>query len=414
MNKTGCVLLICLICPPFRSNNPLLIGSNACNFVEKPLTMRNYQKRNNLIVCINMKMKLQGRYLFMLLTFLLSNVCLQAVNTKQYKQIVVAKDQSGDFNKIQDAINAAPDNSLLRTIIYVKNGKYDSEKLIVPQSKTNITLVGEDRDKTIISYHIYDCKSEISANKCPAESYNLWKSDSSLVRTSATLTVVADGFVAENLTIENTAGPVGQALALTVTGDKGIYRNCNLLGYQDTIYLWTSGRRTYFENCLVLGRTDYIYGGGIGFFESCEIRSWGGGWITAPSTAKDQKYGFVFNRCKLTYADNSPRKGDDNQMFSLGRPWHNFPKVAWLYCQMDEKLDPKGWPTKWNMDYSDTSIDLILLEYKNTGKGADMSQRVKWKGLRAMTDNEAKDYTLQKVMKGNDNWNPVKVRSFYK
>lgn len=323
-------------------------------------------------------------------------------------KIVVAKDGSGDFEKIQEAINAVPDSSATRTVIYIKNGKYDTEKLIVPETKQNITIQGEDREKTIISYHIYDCKNEISANKCPTESYDLWKDNPLLVRTSATLTVMGDGFIVENLTIENTAGAVGQALAITVMGDKGIYRNCNLLGYQDTIYLWTSGKRTYFENCLILGRTDYIYGGGIGYFESCEIRSWGGGWITAPSTPKEQKYGFVFNRCKLTYADNSPRVGDDGRPFSLGRPWHNFPKVAWLNCEMADKLDPLGWPTKWNMEYSDTSEDLELYEYNNTGRGADMSGRAKWKGLRAMTDDEAKGYTLQVVMKGTDNWDPTK------
>lgn len=359
-----------------------------------------------------MKINFLKKFSFMFFVLFMVNASLYATNS--INKIVVAKDNSGDFVKIQDAINAVPDNKQSRTTIYIKNGKYDNEKLIVPESKVNITFVGEDRDKTIISYHIYDCRNEASANKCPAESYDLWKHDSTLVRTSATLTVLADGFVAENLTIENTAGPVGQALALTVKGDKGIYRNCNLLGYQDTIYLWTSGQRTYFEHCLVLGRTDYIYGGGIGFFESCEIRSWGGGWITAPSTPKEQKYGFVFNHCKLTYTDNSPRKGDDGQMFSLGRPWHNYPKVVWMYCEMDERLDPKGWPTKWNMDYSDTSTDLILLEYKNTGKGADMSQRSKWAGLRAMTDNEVNEYALQNVMKGSDNWDPLKVPSFYK
>lgn len=190
---------------------------------------------------------------------------------------IVALDGSGDFTKIQDAINSVPDNNPERTVIFLKNGTYDTEKLIIPTGKNNITIIGEDREKTVISYHIYDCQSEHSANKCPAESWALWKHDRMLVRTSATLTVAADGFTAENLTIENTAGPVGQALAITITGDRGTYLNCNIYSYQDTIYLWKAGKRTYFENCLVTGRTDYIYGAGIAYFESCEIRSWGGG-----------------------------------------------------------------------------------------------------------------------------------------
>lgn len=321
--------------------------------------------------------------------------------------IVVAKDGSGDFDKIQAAINAVPNNSDRRTVIYLKRGKYDTEKLIIPASKKNLTIIGESRDETIISYHIYDCSNASSGNKCPAESYDLWKDNADLVRTSATLTIAADGFIAENLTIENTAGPVGQALAITVTGDKGIYRNCNILGYQDTIYLWQAGKRSYFEGCLVVGRTDYIYGAGIGFFQSCEIRSWGGGWITAPSTPKDQAYGFVFYQCKVTYATDSPRNGDDGAQFALGRPWHEYPKVAWLYCEMSDMINPLGWPTTWNMEYAATSPDLKLYEYKNTGSGADMSGRANWVGIRPMIDEEATEYTAKKVMAGSDNWDPT-------
>ncbi|NDW08704.1 pectinesterase family protein [Dysgonomonas sp. 520] len=321
--------------------------------------------------------------------------------------IVVAADGSGNYTKIQEAINAVPSNSDRRTVIYIKRGTYNTEKLIIPANKKNITMIGESRDETIISYHMYDCSNAESANKCPADAYELWKDNADLVRTSATLTIQADGFIAENLTLQNTAGPVGQALAITVTGDKGIYRNCNFFGYQDTIYLWTAGKRSYFENCLIGGRTDYIYGAGIALFESCEIRSWGGGWITAPSTPQSQAYGYVFNKCKVTYAGDSPSPSDNGQKFALGRPWHEYPKVAWLYCEMSEMINPLGWPTKWNMSYADTSADLHLYEYKNTGAGADMSGRANWAGLRAMTDTEALNYTVQKVMAGSDNWDPT-------
>lgn len=351
-------------------------------------------------------MKKTLHYLFSVLLFLSCITYAQAQNPNN-ADIVVALDGSGDFTKIQDAINAVPNNSERRTVIYLKRGKYDSEKLIIPSTKKNLTIVGESRDETIISYHIYDCTSPDSENKCPADAWELWKDNADLIRTSATLTIAADNFIAENLTIENTAGPVGQALAITVTGDKGIYRNCNLLGYQDTIYLWTAGKRSYFENCLVAGRTDYIYGAGIAFFESCEIRSWGGGWITAPSTPKSQAYGYVFNNCDVTYATGSPRNGDDGAKFALGRPWHEYPKVAWLYCKMSDMINPLGWPTTWNMQYAATSADLHLYEYKNTGAGANMSGRANWAGLRAMTDDEAPNYTVQKVMAGSDEWDPT-------
>ncbi|MEZ4827856.1 MAG: pectinesterase family protein [Bacteroidia bacterium] len=318
--------------------------------------------------------------------------------------ITVALDNTGDFVKIQDAIDAVPDNSHIPTIIYIKRGLYNTEKLIVPATKTNVIFIGESRDETIISYHIYDCATGGFSNKCPAADAQLWSSLN--LQTSATLTILGDDFLAENLTIENTAGPVGQAQAITVRSDRVIFRNCNLTGYQDTIYFWSDAKRTYFQNCLITGRTDYIYGSGTAWFESCEIRSWGGGWITAPSTGLNQPFGFVFHACQITYALNSPRAGDDGAMVALGRPWHNFPKVAWLYCDMTGMINPLGWPDKWNMPYADSSTDLHLYEYKNTGPGSDMSGRANWAGIRALTDSEAVAYTVLNVLSGTDGWNP--------
>lgn len=333
-------------------------------------------------------------YLFII--SLMSGICFAANPTSS--DIIVAQDGSGDYKTIQAAINAVPDSSTHRTIIFIKNGTYNTEKLIVPASKINLTLRGESREKTVVSYHIYDCSNKESENKCPAEAWALWKDNRDLIRTSATLTVLADNFHAENLTIANTAGPVGQALAVTLRADRIIFSNCNILGYQDTIYMAKDGMRNYFTNCLVLGRTDYIYGGGIGYFQSCEIRSYGGGWITAPSTPKTQLYGFVFNKCKFTYVSNSPRKGDDDLPIAIGRPWHNYPKVIILNSELCEQMHPQGWPTTWRMDYAATSAELHLYEYKNTGKGADMSHRANWIGLRSITTKEANDYTLRKVL----------------
>jgi pectinesterase len=331
---------------------------------------------------------------------------ITAINRPNNTKIVVALDGTGDFVKIQDAIDAVPSNSTIRTVIFIKNGLYNTEKIIIPAGKTNISFVGEDRDKTIISYHIYDCKEGGLNNKCPAEDVAKWSGD--VIKTSATLTVYGDGLHAENLTLQNTAGAVGQALAITVCSDKNIFVNCNFLGYQDTMYFMTAGKRNYFYNCLVKGRTDYIYGAGIAFFDTCEIRSFGGGWITAPSTPQDQEFGFVFSKCRLSFITGSPRPKDDTTKIALGRPWHNYPKVAWLYCDMCKEINPAGWPTIWHMEYAATSTNLHLYEYKNTGDGAAMDNRARWIGLRSMTDIEAKDYTVQNIMKGTDNWNPKK------
>lgn len=328
-------------------------------------------------------------------------------NGKPRADIVVALDGSGDFKSIEAAIDSVRDQRDQRTVIYIENGVYDTEKLIVPASKQNIILIGEDRGKTVIRYHVYNCGCDEALNgMCPPESVKLWEGDN--IRTAATLTIKGKGFRAENLTIENTAGPGGQAQAITVQADKTVFVNCDLKSYQDTIYLWSRGCRTYFKDCLVVGRTDYIYGSGIGYFDKCEISSWGGGWVTAPATPKEQKYGFVFYQCDITYADDSPRDGDDGHPFRLGRPWHEYPKVAWIGCDMSEMVNPEGWGDTWRMEYAATSEDLQLYEYGNKGPGANMSKRAKWAGLRKLSKSEAREYTVRKVMAGEDGWDPVR------
>ncbi len=318
--------------------------------------------------------------------------------------VTVALDGSGDFTSLQAAIRAVPDSADFRSIIRIKNGVYDTEKLIVPASKRNITFLGQHREKTIISYHMYNGPSPETRGQLPVAEWRKWKHEPMLVRTSATIIILSEGCRFENLTIRNTAGPVGQALAVTVCGDKTQFRNCNLLGYQDTVYLWTSNKRTYFERCLIVGRTDYIYGGGIGFFQRCRIESYGGGWVTAPSTPLEQPYGFVFNRCHFSYRNNSPREGDDGQPYALGRPWHNYPKVTILRSYISQEVHPLGW-MPWNMRYAPHSKDLHLYEYRNRGKGADMSGRIDWVGLRALSDEEAQAYDIERVFGSHpDKW----------
>lgn len=343
------------------------------------------------------------RQKFLFLTFLaFFSMQLKA----QTYDIVVAQDGSGNYTSIQAAFDAVPAGT--PTTIYVKNGLYDQEKLIIPADKTNITLIGESKSGTIISYDIYNC-NDGGDGLCPDNKVALWASNSDLVRTAATLTIKANDFRAENITIQNTAGPVGQAQAITLQADRNVFVNCDIKGYQDTIYFWMAETsRAYFKSCMILGRTDYIYGRGVGFFDECEIRSYGGAWITAPATTESQYYGFVFYKCNLTYQPNSPRSGDDGALIKFGRPWHEYPKVSWLYCTMPAEIDPLGWGDKWNMAYSDTDTRLHLYEWMNTGLGADMSGRANWAGLRAMANQaEANLYEPEIVLAGSDNWNPT-------
>lgn len=329
------------------------------------------------------------------LATLFGSLALQAATKADF---VVACDGSGDFESLQAAIDAVPDHAGRRYVIEIRNGLYDKEKLVVPQSKPAITFRGESRTGTVVSYHMYNFPSPETGGLMPAASWELWRENPWLVRTSATIIVLADGCRFEELTIENTAEPLGQALAVAVRADRAVFLNCDLKGYQDTVLLWRSEDRAYFRNCLIVGRTDYIYGGSTAYFDRCEIRSFGGGWVTAPSTTKEQFYGFVFDRCRFTYLTGSPRPEDDGRPFALGRPWHNYPKVAILRSELCAEVDPAGWPTEWDMPYAPTSEDLHLYEYRNMGPGADMSRRSRWVGLKELSPHEARAYRIQTVL----------------
>jgi len=179
--------------------------------------------------------------IFFLLFFQI--VMINAQSDIQYKT-VVAKDGSGDFTTIQAAINATksfPDN---RVTIILKNGVY-REKVRVPSWNTLLSIVGEDRDNTIIVWDDYFNKINRGRNS---------------TFFTYTLAVEADDFYAENLTVENSAGPVGQAVALDVEGNRCVFKNCRILGNQDTAYLDGEFSNQLFVNCKIEGTTDFIFG----------------------------------------------------------------------------------------------------------------------------------------------------------
>ena len=109
----------------------------------------------------------------------------------------------------------------------------------------------------------------------------------------------------------------------------------------------------------------------------------------------------MFHRCRFTYASGSPRDGDDGRSIAIGRPWHNYPKVAILDSDFCDEMDPLGWPTNWGKPYVETSPDLHLYEYGNRGRRADMNSRAKWTGIRALTPAEAEEYTVENVLGGD-------------
>jgi pectinesterase len=312
-----------------------------------------------------------------------------AVATKY--DAVVSPDGSGTHTTIQDAIAAAPDNGTKAFTILVKPGVYQGQ-FMIPKEKRHVRLVGEETENTVLTwpFNVNEPQSGLTYQFNPG------------------LVVVGNDFRAENLTIENTSGDHGQALALRVDGDRETFDHCRILGWQDT--LMVNKGRDYFTNCYIAGRVDFIYGSATAVFDHCEIHSRDGGHITAANTPQDQPYGFVFMDCKLT-GDTNPWVGPEGipvntkskPIADLGRPWRPYASVTYLNCWMGDHIKPAGWD---NWRNPTNELTARYAEYHSTGPGANPQQRVKW--AKQLTDDEAKNYTIENILKGNDGWDPLK------
>ena len=289
---------------------------------------------------------------------------------------VVAADGSGTHTTIQQAIDAAPDKGGSRFFIRIKPGSYQ-EKLIIPARKGPITLFAEEAKNTILTYDDFAAKQDEKGQPLGASN-------------SYSAKIEADGFAAENITFANShwrsGGSGNQALALSLTGDRAIFRKCRLIGKQDTLYL--SGGRHYFEDCYIEGEVDYIFGDATAFFERCELHCAGKcRFITAASTPREKPIGFVFSNCKITA--KTPEKGRTH----LGRTWGPHASVTFLNTEMSEVISPKGWDNWANIENEKTAR---FAEYKSKGPGAAVKERVPWS--RQLTEQEAAAFSKEKVL----------------
>ncbi|HLV63803.1 pectinesterase family protein [Galbibacter sp.] len=292
----------------------------------------------------------------------------------------VAPDGSGDFLKIQQAIDAVPDFRRNRTYIYIKNGVY-KEKLVLPSSKTNVSLIGQDVEKTIITNDDFAAKVNDFGEEMGTTG-------------SSTFFVFGDGFKAENLSFENSAGNVGQAVAVRVSADRVVFYKCKFIGNQDTLYLQGANSRQYYKECYIEGTVDFIFGASTALFENCTIKSKSKGYITAASTPKVASYGMVFKNCKLI------SEAQKNSVY-LGRPWRNYAQTVWIDCYMGDHIKPLGWHN-WNKPEAERTV--FYAEYNSSGPGAT-SNRVAW--AKKLTKNKMLEYRKENIFKGNDNWNPT-------
>ncbi|WP_010528660.1 pectinesterase family protein, partial [Thermophagus xiamenensis] len=198
-----------------------------------------------------------GNFLLKLVLALIWVFLLLEDIRSQDSDFIVASDGTGDFLTLQEAINAVPDFRKKRTVIFIKNGVYN-EKLILPASKTNVTFIGEDKYKTVITHDDYASKKNRFGEEMGTTG-------------SSSFFVFGDGFVARNITFENSAGPVGQAVAVRIDGDRVVFENCRFLGNQDTLYPHGDGSRQYYKSCYIEGTVDFIFGWSTAVFDDCEI-----------------------------------------------------------------------------------------------------------------------------------------------
>lgn len=299
----------------------------------------------------------------------------------RYWDFVVAKDGSGDFFTVGEAINALPNfykgkERPLRVLI--REGRYE-EKVVIPYTKQSVELIGEG--EVVITWG--DGARDLGPNGVE-------------LGTSGTATLYNCGrhILMENITIENSAGEVGQAVALQTVGTgTQVYRNCRLLGNQDTLYIYGVGNRDgeeveeniecYFDNCYIEGTTDFIFGSGRADFIACTIHSKKDSYITAASTCKGQERGFTFLYCNLTAAEGVTK-------CYLGRPWRVYAQTYFIGCTLGPHIRPEGWHN-WNKPEAEKTVRYA--EYGSEGEGANPKARVKWADK--LSDKKAQEWSLK-------------------
>jgi pectinesterase len=267
-------------------------------------------------------------------------------------------------------------------VIHIKPGTY-KELIYVQREKRFSQLVGDNPATTVITYDLH-----ANLTNFDGKPLGTFRTPSALID--------ADDFTAENITFENSAGAVGQALAIRVDGDRATFRHCRFLGWQDTILL--NRGRQYFENCYIAGHVDFIFGAATAWFEKCHIHCLGDGYITAASTPNDQPFGFIFSNCKIT--------GDKPEARTyLGRPWRIYASTIFLNTEMSDVVRPEGW-NDWKKPEAHKTAHYT--EFNSSGPGANPKMRVPW--ARQPTQAEAKAITPEKVLGGSDGWNPAARR----
>ncbi|KAJ0031886.1 hypothetical protein Pint_13605 [Pistacia integerrima] len=296
---------------------------------------------------------------------------------------IVAADGTGNYSSIMDAVLAAPDYGMKKYVIYIKRGLY-KEYVEIKKKKWNLMMVGDGINATIIS-----------GNRSFIDGWTTFR--------SATFAVSGRGFIARDITFENTAGPEKhQAVALRSDSDLSVYFRCEIKGYQDSLYTHTM--RQFFRECKISGTVDFIFGDGTVVFQNCQILAKRGlpnqkNTITAQGRKDpNQPTGFSIQFCNIT-ADSDLLPFVNSTGTYLGRPWKLYSRTIFMQNYMSNIIKPEGW-LEMNNDFAlDT---LYYAEYMNYGPGAGLSNRVKWPGYHVLNStSEAYNFTVAQFLEGN-------------
>lgn len=315
-----------------------------------------------------------------ILFILLFTLQLIHVSYGQEYDYIVSKEGNGNFSTVQEAINATPDFRKKVTRILIRKGIY-KEKIIIAGSKQLIQLIGEPNQKVVLTYDDFAQKKNSFGEEMGTSG-------------SSSILIYGDGFYAQNITFENSSGPVGQAVAAWIAADKAIFQNCIFLGFQDTLYTYGKGARQFYLNCHIEGTVDFIFGSSTAWFEKCILLCKNSGYITAASTPIDVENGYLFHECQII-GDRSTGK------FYLGRPWRPHAKVIFINTTLPEFIDEGGWDNWRNIDNEKTAY---FAEYGNKGSGSHMGKRAHWS--HQLTNYEAAKYQINTYF---DDWNPIDI-----
>ncbi|WP_369698954.1 pectinesterase family protein [uncultured Duncaniella sp.] len=299
-----------------------------------------------------------------------------AADDKWKHDIYVNQNGTGDYTTITDALEGVRAYMEYTVTVHIANGVY-KEKIVIPSWLKNVVFEGESADGVVIT--------------------NDHHANIDKMGTFRTYTVKVDGsdITFRNLTIENNAPQLGQAVALHTEGDRLHFENCRLLGNQDTLFTGGKNARLYFGNCYIEGTTDFIFGPATAFFSKCQIHSKRNSYITAASTPEDVEVGYVFDSCKLT------SEPDVTKVY-LGRPWRPYAHTVFINCDMGKHILPIGWHN-WGKESNEKTSRYG--EYGSKGPGAQ-GERAAWAKnpdsaeVKALLD-------LNKVFSNTTTWNPL-------